>query len=268
MELEARTSPGLLAAFENASPKTQQLVTASVAGVISALAVAAIILFFAKTVPQQETTGLSQLMEMGLAASVTAIAVGAIAYALGQMTTARINRSLDNLQERVNAVARGDLSVRATVYPTPELGQLATSFNQMVVAIARMLDEAQRQAEEQEKAKEDVQQQLIQLLRNLEENFSSNSTVEVNGTKNEAQEDELAIVGQRPLLEFIHYLHENDTFRGNFDLALFIGSSTLEEIQRHKDDLHYRKVWLEALLDETHREIEFIDSIERTGETN
>jgi hypothetical protein len=35
----------------------------------------------------------------------------------------------------------------------------------------------------------------------------------------------------------------------------------LEEIQQHKEELHYREVWLQTLLEETQRELKFIDLI-------
>lgn len=97
-------SQGGLTFLKNTSLKTQQLITATTAGVMTSLAVIAVIQFMAKTVPQQSGSAFSQLMPLGLLALVIAIAVGVTTFALGQNTTNQINHSLDYLQAQFDAV--------------------------------------------------------------------------------------------------------------------------------------------------------------------
>jgi methyl-accepting chemotaxis protein len=268
VESAPESRQGVFAFFEKASLKTQQLVTASTAGVVSSLVVVAVIQLSAKTVLQQGSTPLSQLTEMGFAALVTAAAVGVTTFALGQITINQINRAIDNLQAQFNAVARGDLGAQATVYSPNELGQLAMSFNQMTQAINSMLGEAQRKADEQEKAKEDLQHQLVQLLQNVEENFCSDLTVYTENTTSEEEENEQDTASPGTLLEFIDYLHNTSDFRKGLDPNLFLGNNRLEDIQRHKDEVEYREVWLKSLWEETQRELKFLALVIQSADKN
>ena len=268
VEPAPKSSQGLFAAFENASLKTQQLVTASTAAVISSLAVVAVIQFSAITLLQQDSTLLSQLIEMGLAALVTAVAVGVTTFALGQITTNQIERGIDHLQAQFNAVASGELGIQATAVSPKELEQLAISFNQMTQVFHTRLNEAQRKADEQEKAKNDLERQLIQLLQNIEENFCGDVTVRTEETTSEEEENEQEINFEGTLLDFIDYLHNKSNFRKGIDPALFLGSNNLEEIQQHKEEVEYREAWLKALMEETQRELNFLTVIIQSAEPN
>ncbi len=269
VEPAPKSSQGLFAAFENASLKTQQLVTASTAAVISSLAVVAVIQFSANTLLQQGSTVLSPLIEMGLAGLVTAVAVGVTTFALGQITTNQIERGIDHLQAQFNAVTSGELGVQATAVSPKELEQLAISFNQMTQVFHTRLNEAQRKADEQEKAKKDLERQLIQLLQNIEENFCGDVTVRTEETTtSEEEENEQEINFEGTLLDFIDYLHNKSNFRKGIDPALFLGSNNLEEIQQHKEEVEYREAWLKALMEETQRELNFLTVIIQSAEPN
>jgi hypothetical protein len=63
-------------------------------------------------------------------------------------------------------------------------------------------------------------------------------------------------------------MHKNNKLRGDFDLKLFLGASTVEEIQHHIEDLRYREVWLQTLLEETQRELKFITVVSQSPDKN
>ncbi len=254
-EFAPKSRPRVVAAFENASLKTQQLVIASTVAVISALSVLAVIQISAYTIRLPISTGLSQLTVMGLAALITGVTVGLTTLALGRITINRINRSIDKLQSQFQAVAQGDLGVQVTVESANELGQLAMNFNQMTQALNTRLNEAQGEASEQEK-EENIQQKLMQPSSSLELTPNGNLLdVEVISS----EDDELDITPQGTLLDFLDNLH--NWFKVTADPEQLAGSSTLEELQQRKEELQYRQVWLRALQDETSRELQFLSLI-------
>lgn len=164
---------GLLAPFEQASLKTKQVMTAATAGVVSALAVVII---------GQVAPGEKNIASTGLMALAAGIAGGATTLALGQMSVNQVKRSTLDLQTQINAVTRGDLNAKATPNTDDELGNLASSFNQMMRVISAVTSEAQRKAEEQEKAKEELQRQVIRLLDDVEGAARGDLTVQAEVT--------------------------------------------------------------------------------------
>jgi nitrate/nitrite-specific signal transduction histidine kinase len=252
------SSQGVFSWFEQASLRTQQLVIASTSGLVASLILVAVIQFFAKTVLSQESTALlPQLSVIGLAAVVTAIAVGVSTFALGLMTSDRIKCGIDNLQTQINALAEGNLAVEASVYSPKELGQLAMSFNQMTQALNIMLSEAQQKADEQEKTKDSLQEQLLQLLQNdLEKTFDLDSTAQPDQITNE--ENEPIINTQEKIIDLIDELNNITRFRESINPNLLVNTTTLQEIKQHQDELEYRKSWLKALMEETQRELNYL----------
>lgn len=254
-EFAPKSSPRVVAAFENASLKTQQLVIAITVAVISALVVLAVIQMAAHTIQLPISTGLSQLTVMGLAALITGVTVGLTTLALGRITTNRINRSIENLQSQFQAVAQGDLGVQVTVESPNELGQLAMSFNQMTQSLNTRLNEVQGEAPEQDR-EENIQQKLMQPSSSLELTSNGNLLdVEVIS----GEYDELDVTPPGTLLDFLDNLH--NWFKVTTDPEQLAGSSSLEELQQRKEELQYRQVWLRALQDETSRELQFLSLI-------
>ena len=255
-EFAPKSSQRVVVAFENASFKTQQLIIAITVAVISALAVLAVIqVSAAYTIQPSVSTALSQPTVMGLVALITGVSVGLTTLALGQITTNRINRSLENLQSQFQAVAQGDLGVKATVDSPNELGQLAMSFNQMTQALNTRLNQAQGQASEQDK-EENLQQTLMQVNSGLELTSNGN-LLEVEVISSEY--DELDVTPEGTLLDFLDNLH--NWFKVTTNPEQLAGSSTLEELQKRKEELQYRQVWLRALQDETSRELQFLSLV-------
>jgi twitching motility protein PilJ len=94
----------------------------------------------------------------------------------------RMKKSTDDLKNQFDAVCNGNLNARATVYSQDELGQLSSGFNQMARVILTTTSEAQRKAEEQEQAKEDLQRQVIRLLDDVEGAARGDLTVQAEVT--------------------------------------------------------------------------------------
>ncbi|MBW4578477.1 MAG: HAMP domain-containing protein [Tildeniella nuda ZEHNDER 1965/U140] len=185
---------GALAFLENAPIERKQFYTAITAGIFSAVAVAIVNLISTSTLPgtsasatQQEkdisSAVISRLQSTGWAmALVGGLSGGMAAFAVGQFTAKKIRQSTDDLQAQFNSVSQGNLNARATVYTEDEFGHLSTGFNQMARVILTTTSEAQRKAEEQEQAKEDLQRQVIRLLDDVEGAARGDLTVQAEVT--------------------------------------------------------------------------------------
>jgi len=173
---------GLLASFKDASLGTKQLLIAGLTGVISAVAVATVSQFSTETTPRQNDIVFSRLTKTGLTAIVAGIAGSATTFIVGQIAAKQLKRTAADLQAQFDAVALGNLEAKARVDSQDELGKLATSFNQMTQTIHATTSEAQRRAEEQEKAKEELQRQVIRLLDDVEGAARGDLTVQAEVT--------------------------------------------------------------------------------------
>ena len=165
---------GSLAFLENASMPTKRLILAGSAGALSALTVA--IMGVVTSPPEQSKT--HPITTGGLAGVVSFGSVLGMGYLLERRTRQTVNE----LQVRFNQVARGDLNARATILTRDEFGQLAEGFNQMASTIFTTTNEAQRKAQEQEQAKEDLQRQVIRLLDDVEGAARGDLTVKAEVT--------------------------------------------------------------------------------------
>ena len=183
---------GFFAPLENASFAGKQLAVAVTAGVASALAVALVSFMTANTVNlagaspaerevQEKVVGRlrGNSLWMALAGMVGG---GGAAYGIGQLTTRHMKRSTTDLKKQFDAVCGGNLNVRSTVHAEDELGELSAGFNQMARVILATTSEAQRKAEEQEQAKEDLQRQVIRLLDDVEGAARGDLTVQAEVT--------------------------------------------------------------------------------------
>lgn len=177
---ETSEQGGLFSPFDNMPLRTKNLITAIAAGVIAAVAAGVVTNFAASSIEQGQR---EKVRNTGwMMAGAAAIASGAMAWSLGKRSSKLINRSTDNLQAQFEAVIRGDMSPRATVYSEDEFGRLAASFNQMLQSIVSNTTEAQRKAAEQEQAKEDLQRQVIRLLDDVEGAARGDLTVQAEVT--------------------------------------------------------------------------------------
>ncbi|MGB3297042.1 MAG: methyl-accepting chemotaxis protein [Phormidesmis sp.] len=165
---------GVLAPLENASMPNKQLILAGSVGVLSAIALTT--MGFMTAPPGQSKT--APFLTGGTAGIISFGSVLGFSYLLERRTRQTVN----DLQVRFNQVARGDLNARATILTRDEFGQLSEGFNQMASAIFTTTYEAQRKAQEQEQAKEDLQRQVIRLLDDVEGAARGDLTVKAEVT--------------------------------------------------------------------------------------
>jgi len=158
---------GSLAFLENASLAKKQKIFAGAVGVASALVVA-VGSFALSTVGENKPAGFANLVKSTAVGLVGGAASGAVTWVMGGVVVKQIKRSTGDLQAQLYAVQQGNLEAKATVYSQDEFGQLASGFNQMTRVVSTTMNEAQRKAQEQEQAKEDLQRQVIRLLDDVE----------------------------------------------------------------------------------------------------
>ena len=182
LEPAVTVEQGILAPLENASIATKHLIIALAAGICSAIGVAGVN-YTASSFSKENPAVVSQLRNTGwLMTGAAGIASTAATFVLGQVAAKQMKRSTDDLQAQFNSVSQGNLNARATVYAEDEFGELATGFNQMSRVILTTTSEAQRKAEEQEQAKEDLQRQVIRLLDDVEGAARGDLTVQAEVT--------------------------------------------------------------------------------------
>ncbi|QLE54076.1 methyl-accepting chemotaxis protein [Nostoc sp. TCL26-01] len=180
VEANVNVEQGWLAPLENASLDAKPWLVAGTVGVFSALVVATV--SFAATnfsPPQQRESVRNTGWAMSLAAGVAGFATAGF---MGNLTLKQIRRTTKDLQKQFDAVRQGNLNVQATVFSEDELGQLSAGFNEMARVIFTTTHEAQRKADEQEEAKENLQRQVIRLLDDVEGAARGDLTVQAEVT--------------------------------------------------------------------------------------
>ena len=182
-EIVPSVEQGWLAFFENASLEQKNLMTAAATGVVASVIVAVVSFVSANLAAKDKPGVVTHLRNTsGFMTIVAGLASFGTTLFLGRITTRQIQEATKDLQSQFDAVSQGNLNVNATVYSEGELGQLASSFNQMARVILTTTSEAQRKAEEQEQAKEDLQRQVIRLLDDVEGAARGDLTVQAEVT--------------------------------------------------------------------------------------
>lgn len=178
------TEQGILAPFENASLDMKRWIMAGTTGVAAMIAVAAVSFGATRFVPSSyEQDEIRYVQRAGLVMALAGGAVGfGTTFGLSHLANKQIRRSVNDLQSQFRSVSSGHLNAHATVYSEDEFGQLATGFNQMSRVILTTTSEAQRKAQEQEQAKEDLQRQVIRLLDDVEGAARGDLTVQAEVT--------------------------------------------------------------------------------------
>lgn len=175
---------GWLAPLENAPILIKRLVLAASAGAVSMVSVAAVNYLFATgrpTVDNPDTVGRTYPVAVATSGMALIASFGTV-MGLGYLVDRRVQQSVNNLKAQFDQVSQGNLMTRATVFTEDEFGQLSASFNQMARVISTTTGEAQRRAQEQEQAKEDLQRQVIRLLDDVEGAARGDLTVKAEVT--------------------------------------------------------------------------------------
>ena len=166
---------GLFAPYANATLVQKQLITAAAVGVVSAGAVMVV----------AQGTGMSQKVSwsnLGLSALVAGAGGAVTTLALGRILVRQLKVCTNDLSTQFSAVSRGAWNVKASELSQDEFGQLGIGFNKMMEFIEVTTSDARRKAEEQEKAKEDLQRQVIRLLDDVEGAARGDLTVQAEVT--------------------------------------------------------------------------------------
>ena len=176
-EAEREGDPGAFSFFDNARLSTKQWMTALGVGIVTAVVVASGSRFFHQrslvkqdNLNEEMRSSLTRRIQ-GMDALISALAGvlgGSFVYAVGRKTTRQIQHGIEELRAAFETMSHGDFNTYIPSYGNDEFGQLARQFNQMARAIASTTREAQRKAEENESAKEDLQRQVIRLLDDVE----------------------------------------------------------------------------------------------------
>ncbi|CAD5911468.1 Putative methyl-accepting chemotaxis protein sll0041 [Planktothrix tepida] len=106
------------------------------------------------------------------------------AWGLGRITAQQITKATDDLQAQFDAIGKGNLDARATVFAEDEFGRMSAKFNHAAQFIQNITREAQRKAKEQEDARDDLHRQVIRLLDDVEGAARGDLTVTAEVTAN------------------------------------------------------------------------------------
>lgn len=91
-------------------------------------------------------------------------------------------RSVQELMAQFDAIRGGNFNVRAMIFSGDELGALNADFNHLSLTILNQVQNALLRAEEMEKARDNLQRQVIRLLDNVEGAARGDLTVEAEVT--------------------------------------------------------------------------------------
>jgi twitching motility protein PilJ len=184
LDPEVGVEQGWTAPLENSSLSSKKWIVGLATGVFSAVVVAGVSYGFSNTIPKDKKEVVQPYLTVASLAMTGAAFVvgGGVAGVLSGMITKQVKRTAADLQSQFESVSRGNLNARATVYSEDEFGQLSMGFNQMAKTILNTTSEAQRKAEEQEQAKEDLQRQVIRLLDDVEGAARGDLTVQAEVT--------------------------------------------------------------------------------------
>ena len=167
---EVDVSQGILAKFYNVPLQLKQLMNAGATGIITFLAVFITFnIFNIEAAREGRRKEASYPWQEEVLISLVAGFVSSVAtLGIGQLLASHIKRYTTDLQTQFESIYQGNYKVKAKIYSQDEFGQLAAGFNQMTKMIKTTTTEAKKRVEETERAREDLQRQVIRLLDDVE----------------------------------------------------------------------------------------------------
>ena len=225
---------GWLGLLDNAPLTSKNLTVAISAGLASTLAVGVISFTTASLNPNQ---GLPRLVHGAMALGAGMAGFG-VALGVGHLAQRSMQANLQELQQQFDLVTQGNLSARARVLSADELGYLANSFNKMSRVILTTTSEAQRKAQEQEQAKEDLQRQVIRLLDDVEGAARGDLTVQAEVTADVlgavADSFNLTIQNLREIVEQVS-VAARQVSRGSTENEIFARSLSADALRQAEE---------------------------------
>ncbi len=232
--LPAVAGQGWLGFLDNAPLASKNLTVAISAGLASTLAVGVISFTTASLNPNQ---GLPRLVHGAMALGAGMAGFG-VALGIGHLAQRSMKANLQELQQQFDLVTQGNLSARARVLSADELGYLANSFNKMSRVILTTTSEAQRKAQEQEQAKEDLQRQVIRLLDDVEGAARGDLTVQAEVTADVlgavADSFNLTIQNLREIVEQVS-VAARQVSRGSTENEIFARSLSADALRQAEE---------------------------------
>jgi twitching motility protein PilJ len=182
-ELRANEASGPLADLKSPTLAKKPWVLGSIAGGAAAMTVALFTLISVSTIKSSDNEAKTAFQLAGLG---MALGAGVASFGTTAFFSHRYNRDVENtvldLQSTFEQISQKNLKARATVQGSGELGQLSSSFNQMLQGVIASNSEAQRKAREMEQAKDELQRQVIRLLDDVEGAARGDLTVKAEVT--------------------------------------------------------------------------------------
>ncbi len=162
----SNNTSNLLNLWDSANSEKKPFLTAVTVGFVSTLVVAAV------TLGGQLLSPVNSRAAVRNSGLVMAAAAGLAGFATTKVmegkSTKNRNQTMADLKAQFEVLRTGNFNAQATIYSQDEFGLLATNFNEMVKGLSQTTGEAQRKAQEQEQAKEELQRQVIRLLDDVE----------------------------------------------------------------------------------------------------
>jgi twitching motility protein PilJ len=181
--LEVEVPQGNLGKFFDAPLPIKEFISASTTGIITFLAILMFGLFGGTTNPEDGEQKNYLWLQTALISLVGGIASGGTSLGIGFLLfNKHLKRYQSDLQTQFESISQGNFNVKATIYSQDEFGQLAASFNKMTKVINTTTTEAKKRAEETERAREDLQRQVIRLLDDVEGAARGDLTVQAEVT--------------------------------------------------------------------------------------
>ncbi len=175
---------GMFKPFENASLQKKQWLISGAAGLGAGVAIAGIT--FISSMNLDAKIAKDARLPLQQTGAIAMILAGLTSFGVTRVLTGRytkqVSRTVRDLQANFEQVSQGNMGARATAYTADELGQLSSSFNDMLQSVITSNSEAQRKAREMEQAKDELQRQVIRLLDDVEGAARGDLTVKAEVT--------------------------------------------------------------------------------------